>query len=76
MFGSSLLANLACIISSCVVATYKRLCVRIKLQLISLSIHGIEGFSFGSLVNVLHIKCFYASMKSAMEVKICELIVY
>ena len=44
MFGSSLLVNLVCIISSCVVATSKRLCVRIKIQLISLSIHGIEGF--------------------------------
>ena len=41
MFGSSLLVNLVCIISLCVVATSKRLCVSIKLQL---SIHGIEGF--------------------------------
>ena len=44
MFGSTHLAHLVCIISSCVVATSKRLCVRIKLHLISLSIHGIEGF--------------------------------
>ena len=76
MFGSSLLANLVCIISSCVVATSKRLCVRIKLQMISLSIHCIEGSYLGSLVNVMHIKCCYTSMKSAMEVKVCELIVH
>ena len=31
---------------------------------------------FGSLVNVMHIKCCYSSMKSAMEVKIRELIVH
>ena len=74
MFGSSLLVNLVCINSSCVVATSKRLCVR----LISLSIHGTEGFIqlFWVLVNVIHIKCCYACMKSAMEVKICELIVH
>ena len=71
MFGSTHLAHLVCIISSCEVATSKRLCVRI----ISLSIHGIESY-FGSLVNVIHIKCCYACMKSAMEVKICELIVH
>ena len=65
MFSSSLLANLVCIISSCVVATSKRLCVRIKLQMILLSIHCIEGSYFGTLVNVMHIKCCYASMKSA-----------
>ena len=78
MFGSSLLVNLVCIISSCVVATSKRLCVRIKLQMISLSIHALkDSFSyFGSLVNVIHIKCCYASMKSTMEVKIRELIVH
>ena len=36
-----------------------------------------DSFSyFGSLVNVIHIKCFYASMKSAMGVKIYELIVH
>ena len=72
MFGSSLLVNLVCIISSCVVATSRRLCVRIKLQL---SIHGSFSY-FGSLVNVIHIKCCYACMKSAIEVKICELIVH
>ena len=33
-----------------------------------------DSFSyFGSLVNVIHIKCCYAC---AMEVKICELIVH
>ena len=31
---------------------------------------------FGSLVNVMHIKCCYSSVNSAMEVKICELIVH
>ena len=31
---------------------------------------------FGSLVSVMHIKCWYASMKSDMEVKICELRVH
>ena len=76
MFGSSFLANLVCIISSCVVATSKRLCVRIKLQMILLSIHCIEGRYFGSLVNVMDIKCCYATLKIAMEVKICELIVH
>ena len=75
MFSSSLLANLVCIISSCVVATSKRLCVRIKLRMILLSIQCIEGSYFGSLVNVMHIKCCYTSMKSAMEVNVCELIV-
>ena len=36
-----------------------------------------DSFSyFGSLVNVIHIKFCYACMKSAMEVKICELIVH
>ena len=36
-----------------------------------------DSFSyFGSLVNVIHIKCCYACMKIAMEVKICELIVH
>ena len=36
-----------------------------------------DSFSyFGSLVNVIHIKCCYASMKSTMEVKIRELIVH
>ena len=73
MFGSSLLENFMCIISSCVVATSKRLCVKIKLQMISLSIHCSY---FGSLVNIMHIKCCCTSMKSAMEVNICELIVY
>ena len=76
MFSSSLLANLVCIISSCEVATSKRLCVKIKLQMISLSIHCIEGSYFGSVVNIMHIKCCCTSMKSAMEVNICELIVY
>ena len=76
MFGSSLPENFMCIISSCVLATSKRLCVRIKLQMISLSIHCIESSYFGSLVNIMHIKCCYTSMKSAMEVNICELIVY
>ena len=75
MFGSTHLAHLVWIISSCEVATSKSLCARINMQLISLSIHGIESF-FGSLVNVIHIKCCYACMKSAMEVKICELIVH
>ena len=74
LFSSSLLANLcASLVHDCVVA---KLCVRIKLQMISLSIHCIEGSYFGSLVNIMHIKCCYTSMKSAMEVKICELIVY
>ena len=37
----------------------------------------VEHWSyFGSLVTVMHIKCCYASMKSDMEVKICEVIVY
>ena len=62
ILGSSLLENFVCIISSCVVATSKRLCVRIKLQMISLSIHCIEGSYFGLLVNImlLHIyeKCY------------------
>ena len=65
IFGSSLLANLVCIISSCVVANSKRLCVRIKLRMISLSSHCIEGSYFWTLVNVMRIKCCYASMKSA-----------
>ena len=69
-------SNLVCIISSCVVASSKRLCIVIKLKMILLSIHCIEGSYFGSLVNVMHIKCCYASMKSAMEVKICELRVH
>ena len=76
MFGSSLLVNLVCIISSCVVATSKRLCVRIKLQLISFMALKDSFSYFGSLVKVIHIQCCYASMKSAMEVKICELIVH
>ena len=45
----------------------------IKPLMITLS---IEGSYFGSLVNVIHIKCCYASLKIAMEVKICELIVH
>ena len=37
--------------------------------------HLKNSFSyFGSLVSVMHIKCCYACMKSAIEVKICELI--
>ena len=43
--------------------------------MILLSIYCFEGY-LGSLVNVMHIKCCYACMKSAMEVKICELIVH
>ena len=36
-----------------------------------------DSFSyFGSLVNVIHIKYCYASMKSTMGVKIRELIVH
>ena len=45
MFGSSLLVNLVCIISSCVAATSKKI---ITLQMISLSIEGFIQF-FGVL---------------------------
>ena len=55
------------------ISNSKILYVRMKQHMILLSIHCIEGSYFGSLVNVMHIKCCYASMKSAMEVKICEL---
>ena len=36
-----------------------------------------DSFSyFRSLVNIIHIRCCYSSMKCAMGVKICELIVH
>ena len=77
MFGSSLLVNLVCIISSCMCGSHFQKIMCKNQTTIEHSWHLKNSFSyFGSLVSIMHIKCCYTFMKSAMEVKICELLIH